>query len=196
MADSNCTGGYWQWSRAAKVPHSLVELIESGIGALPPAVGTVIDVLAVGEPIELSALQRITDPDAVEEADIRGLISVEQVAGRLEVRVAHPLYGEVRRNRAATTTLRRLRGLVAAELAVAENRRRRANPGPPRGIDPRLRSPARWRSAGPGRSRCGLPRRSFVGQPAGRGGNPGRRRTRSNVHPCPRVVVARRWIVR
>jgi len=115
-------GSYWQWSRAAKVPHSLVELIESGIGALPPAVGTVIDVLAVGEPIELSALQRITDPDAVEEADIRGLISVEQVAGAVEVRVAHPLYGEVRRNRAATTTLRRLRGLVAAELAVAENR--------------------------------------------------------------------------
>jgi len=115
-------GSHWQWSRSATVPHSLVELIESGIGALRPAVGTVIDVLAVGEPIELSALQRITDPDAVEEADIRGLISVEQVAGSVEVRVAHPLYGEVRRNRAATTTLRRLRGLVAAELAVADNR--------------------------------------------------------------------------
>ena len=44
-------------------------LIESRIGALPAAVGAVIDALAVGEPIGLSALRRITDPDAVEEAD-------------------------------------------------------------------------------------------------------------------------------
>src|ERR1700749_38891 len=38
-----------------------------------------------------------------------------------EVRVAHPLYGEVRRRRAAATKLRRLRGLVAAELAAADD---------------------------------------------------------------------------
>ncbi|MGO9099236.1 MAG: hypothetical protein ACLP9Y_07260 [Mycobacterium sp.] len=40
----------------------------------------------------------------------------------MEVRVAHPLYGEVRRGRAAPTRLRRLRGLVAAELAAADDR--------------------------------------------------------------------------
>ena len=36
--------------------------------------------------------------------------------------MAHPLYGEVRRNRAAATRLRRLRGLVAAELAASDDR--------------------------------------------------------------------------
>jgi len=36
--------------------------------------------------------------------------------------LAHPLYGEVRRNRAAATRLRRLRGLVAAELAASDDR--------------------------------------------------------------------------
>ena len=35
--------------------------------------------------------------------------------------MAHPLYGEVRRRRAAATRLRRLRGLVAAELAAADD---------------------------------------------------------------------------
>ena len=40
----------------------------------------------------------------------------------VEVRVAHPLYGEVRRKRAAPPRLRRLRGLVAAELAAADDR--------------------------------------------------------------------------
>ena len=77
-----------------------------------------IDALAVGEPIELAALRRITDPAAIEEADTRGLITLEPGVGGVEVRVAHPLYGEVRRRRAAATKLRRLRGLVAAELAA------------------------------------------------------------------------------
>jgi hypothetical protein len=59
----------------------LVELIESRIGALPSAVAAVVDALAVGEPIELAALRRITDPDAVEDADTRGLISLDHLAG-------------------------------------------------------------------------------------------------------------------
>ena len=87
----------------------------------PHPVSDVIDALAVGEPIELAALTRITDPAAVEEADTRGLITLEPVAGGVEVRVAHPLYGEVRRKRAAPTRLRRLRGLVATELAASDD---------------------------------------------------------------------------
>ena len=104
------------------MPCSLVELIESRIGALPTAVGAVIDALAVGEPIELAALRRITDPDAVEEADSRGLIILDHIDSGIEVRVAHPLYGEVRRKRAAPTRLMRLRGLVATELGAGGDR--------------------------------------------------------------------------
>ena len=114
--------GYWRWIGDPIMPPGLVELIESRIGALPAPVSDVIDALAVGEPIELAALRRITDPAAVEEADTRGLITLEPVVGGVEVRVAHPLYGEVRRRRAAPTRLRRLRGLVAAELAASDDR--------------------------------------------------------------------------
>ena len=114
--------GYWRWIGDPIVAPGLVELIESRIGALPRPVSDVIDALAVGEPIELAALTRITDPAAVEEADTRGLITLEPVVGGVEVRVAHPLYGEVRRKRAAPTRLRRLRGLVAAELAASDDR--------------------------------------------------------------------------
>jgi DNA-binding CsgD family transcriptional regulator len=114
--------GFWQWSGDPIVAPGLVELIESRIGALPTPVGDVIDALAVGEPIELAALMRISDPAAVEEADTRGLITLEPVVGGVEVRVAHPLYGEVRRKRAAPTRLRRLRALVAAELAASDDR--------------------------------------------------------------------------
>lgn len=114
--------GYWRWIGDPVLPPSLAELIESRIGALPTLVSDVIDVLAVGEPIELATLTRITDPSAVEEADTRGLIMLEPVADGVQVRVAHPLYGEVRRRRAPATRLRRLRGLVATELAGSDDR--------------------------------------------------------------------------
>jgi len=109
--------GFWTWTGKPVVTSSLVEMIEARTGALSAAVGEVIDALAVGEPIELASLCRITDAAAVEEADMRGLIKLDSIDGRVEARLAHPLYGEVRRNRAPSTRLRRLRGCVATELA-------------------------------------------------------------------------------
>lgn len=114
--------GYWRWIGDPIMPLSLVELIESRFGTLPRPISDVIDTLAVGEPMDLAALTRITDPAAVEEADTRGLITLESIVGGVQVRVAHPLYGEVRRTRAPATRLRRLRGVVAGELAVADDR--------------------------------------------------------------------------
>lgn len=113
--------GRWRWTGDPVVPPSLVELIESRIGTLPTAVGDVIDALAVGEPIKLTSLSRICDPPAIEDADIRGLITLDQSDPGIDVRVAHPLYGEVRRRRTAPTRLRRLRGLIAAELAAGDD---------------------------------------------------------------------------
>jgi DNA-binding CsgD family transcriptional regulator len=112
--------GSWRWLGDPNVPPSLVELIESRIGALPEPATDAIDALAVGEPIDIAALERITNPAAVEEADNRGLITLEPATGGVQVRLAHPLYGEVRRRRAPATRLRRLRGLVATELAASK----------------------------------------------------------------------------
>ena len=113
--------GYWRWAGDPVLPPSLAELVDSRMGALPARVSDVVDALAVGEPIELASLTSITDSAAVEEADLRGLITLEDADGQVEVRLAHPLYGEVRRKRAPPTRLRRLRGLVAAELATSAN---------------------------------------------------------------------------
>jgi DNA-binding CsgD family transcriptional regulator len=114
--------GCWRWGGEPVLPPSLLELIESRIGALPPSVSDVVDLLAVGEPVELESLTRITDAAAVEEADLRSLVAMETVEERTQVRLAHPLYAEVRRQRTAPTRLRRLRGLVATELASSDGR--------------------------------------------------------------------------
>ena len=112
--------GYWTWIGEPVVPPGLVELIESRFGALPSLVGDVVDALAVGEPLDLALLSRMSDPEAVEDAEQRGLITFVHTNNGVEARLAHPLYGEVRRRRAAHTRLRRLRGLVAAELATSD----------------------------------------------------------------------------
>lgn len=67
--------GFWRWMGDPVMPPGLVDLIESRIGALPASVSDVIDVLAVGEPLELAAPTRITDAAAVEEAEIPGFSS-------------------------------------------------------------------------------------------------------------------------
>ncbi len=113
-------GGHWTWTGDPVVPPSLAEMIEARIGTLSTTVADVIDALAVGEPIDLASLVRIADPAAVEEAETRGLITLDRIGDRVEVRLAHPLYGEVRRRRAPATRLRRLRGCVAAELAGSD----------------------------------------------------------------------------
>lgn len=110
--------GVWTWRGAPVVPPSLVEMVEARVGGLADPVGSVLAVVAVGEPIALRSLARISDAAGVEEADRRGLITLETVDGDVLVRLAHPLYGEVLRSRVPQTTLRRLRGLVATELGA------------------------------------------------------------------------------
>jgi DNA-binding CsgD family transcriptional regulator len=114
--------GYWRWVGDAIMPPGLVELIESRIGTLPKPVGEVIDTLAVGEPLDLALLTSITDAAAVEDAETRGLVTLENAGAGIEVRLAHPIYGELRRRRAPHSRLRRLRGLVATELAASGGR--------------------------------------------------------------------------
>lgn len=113
--------GFVRWLGDPILPRGLVALIESRTGTLPGPVSDVVDTLAVGEPIDLAALQRITDPDAIEEAEHRGLVTLDTSAGGVQVRLAHPLFGQIRRQRAPVTRLRRLRGLVAAELAGSDD---------------------------------------------------------------------------
>ncbi|WP_454789932.1 LuxR C-terminal-related transcriptional regulator [Mycolicibacterium lutetiense] len=115
-----CVDGCWRWTGDPVMPPGLVELIETRIGALPPSVSEVVDILAVAEPIQLERLAAITDADAVAAAETRGLITIDPTDR--EVRVAHPLYSEVRRNRAPGSRLRRLKGLVANALGEWEDR--------------------------------------------------------------------------
>jgi ATP/maltotriose-dependent transcriptional regulator MalT len=106
----------WTWLPGAVVPSSVCELIEHQMGELPEAVADAVDLLSVGGPMTLRMLTDIVGGAPVEQAEIRGLLVVDGTDEPV-VRLAHPLYAEVRRFRAGHIRLRRLRGTVAARLA-------------------------------------------------------------------------------
>jgi DNA-binding CsgD family transcriptional regulator len=108
-------GGQWQWDGPSDVSPSLVDIIGRQVGALPDAVFDAIDLVAVAEPLEVDHLSVLADADAVEDAEQRGLITVSPGPSP-KVRMAHPLFGEVRRSQAGPLRLKRLRGRLAEHL--------------------------------------------------------------------------------
>jgi DNA-binding NarL/FixJ family response regulator len=109
--------GVWRWPERHEISPALAELVDAQMGLLTRPVRDVVDALALGEPLGMQLLCRLAKPAAVEEAEARGLILVERDGNRHNARLAHPLYGEVRRARIGTVRSRRLRSEIAAVLA-------------------------------------------------------------------------------
>ena len=106
--------GIWRWTSQPTISPELADLVEHEIGSLAPAVKDVVDLVALAEPVAVSTLGALATPSGLEEAEERGLVRTEGLVARL----AHPLYGEVRRAAMGAQRARRLRGQVAVTLPV------------------------------------------------------------------------------
>ncbi|HVE96635.1 MAG TPA: LuxR C-terminal-related transcriptional regulator [Pseudonocardiaceae bacterium] len=115
--------GVWRWSGELALSPGLAELVSARIGQLPDSMSDVIEVLAFGEPLSVPLLAGLTDAAAVEAAEARGLVEVYPDGRRLQVRLAHPLFGEVQREQMGRLRARRLRGRIARALATTGARR-------------------------------------------------------------------------
>ena len=113
----------WRWSGEPALSPGLAELVMDQMGRLPEPLREVVDVLALGEPLGVVLLGQLTGPGAVERAETRGLVKVEQDGRRLQARLGHPLYGEVRRAACGQLRARRLRGRIATAVARTGGRR-------------------------------------------------------------------------
>jgi DNA-binding NarL/FixJ family response regulator len=116
-------GGVWRWSGRPQLTPGLAELVQARIGRLSDAQRDVVEVLAFGEPLGVALLAGLTDADAVERVEARGLIEVHTDGRRVQARLAHPLYGELQRARCGQLRARRLRGRIAIALADTGCRR-------------------------------------------------------------------------
>jgi len=108
--------GMWSWSGEPRAFTTLGELIDAQMGALSDPIREVLDLVAVGEPIRCDVLAAMVSEGAVDDAEARGLITIDNHP-KPSARLAHPLYGDVRRARGGALRLRRLRGRLVSALA-------------------------------------------------------------------------------
>jgi DNA-binding CsgD family transcriptional regulator len=117
-------GGVWTIRLPLPPAPRLAELVAARLSGLRPETADVADLVALAEPLPLDVLSAIVQADALEDAESRGIIELEVVGNQTEVLMAHPIYGEIRRQEILPVRMRRL----CAELARAMETR--PNPGP------------------------------------------------------------------
>jgi DNA-binding CsgD family transcriptional regulator len=118
------TYGFWRWTGRLSLAPSLADLVGARIGGLTPGVRDVLEMVAFGEPVGLTLLMRAAAAADVEAAEERGLIRIVVDERRRDVRLAHPLYGEVVRRGCPVTRSRRLLATLADLVEGAGARRR------------------------------------------------------------------------
>ena len=116
--------GVWRWTGRLTLAPSLADLVEARIGGLTDGVRDVLELVAFGEPVGLPLLLRAAEAADAEAAEERGLIRVTGNGRRRDVRLAHPLYGEVVRGRCPVTRAHRLLAMLADLVENAGARRR------------------------------------------------------------------------
>jgi DNA-binding CsgD family transcriptional regulator len=116
--------GMWRWTGRLELAPTLTEVVDARIGNLTQQERTVLEYVALGEPIGLPLLVAATDLPTVETAEERNLIRVVVEDRRTTVRLAHPLYGEVVRRRCPVTRVRRLLADLATLVENTGARRR------------------------------------------------------------------------
>ena len=87
--------GIWRLRGALQPTSRLVELVALRLGDLTDPERTVLELLTLGEPLDQATLARLTDPAAVETLERRGLITSRVDGRRVQVWLAHPVYGDV-----------------------------------------------------------------------------------------------------
>ncbi|MFD1937424.1 LuxR C-terminal-related transcriptional regulator [Nonomuraea mangrovi] len=121
LADS---GGVWRWRGPLSITPSLRDTIAGRVGELTPDEREVLELLAYGEPLGADLLSSLASAAAVERLEDRQLVTVELEGRRLQVRLGHPLYGEVIRHGCGTLRARKLLRKLADAVAASGLRRR------------------------------------------------------------------------
>jgi DNA-binding CsgD family transcriptional regulator len=114
--------GVWRWSGQVAPGARLSELVASRIGRLSGGERDALELIAAGEPIGIGALERTVSPRLLASMQRRGLLIAERSDRRLDLRLAHPLYGETLR--AGAPGRRALAARLAETLAATGARRR------------------------------------------------------------------------
>jgi DNA-binding NarL/FixJ family response regulator/type II secretory pathway predicted ATPase ExeA len=108
--------GFWHLHGRPAAARSLIELVEQRMAGLTAAQRETVELLALGEPLRVDELMRLSSEAAVLDVESRGLL---ELRGE-EIGLSHPLYGECVRRALPALRARVLRGRIAAMLGERE----------------------------------------------------------------------------
>ncbi len=100
--------GLWRLDGTLLGSPRLQDLIGARVGGLPEDQLEALELVALGDPLELGLLTSLVPGDAVEQLERRGVLDASSGRMGLEVRLAHPLYGEAVRTRLSPVRRARL----------------------------------------------------------------------------------------
>jgi DNA-binding CsgD family transcriptional regulator len=116
--------GVWRWTPDGRVGPRLAELVADRMGRLEGSRRLLAELLAAGEPLGAELLQKLVQGVDLADEERRGTIVAEESGRRAEVRLAHPLFGDVLRARMPVLQRRRLQRLLADALEAVGGQRR------------------------------------------------------------------------
>lgn len=138
-------GGSWRLDGSPVHDASLPDTLRTTMAGLDPDVRDVVAVVALSDVIGVEVLERLFGDGVLEAADVQGLLMAAPDRRRMQVRLAHPLFGEAVLRQVPPLRARRLRLRVADAVDATGARRRRD-----------LLRMARWRLDAGDRSRPDL----------------------------------------
>jgi DNA-binding NarL/FixJ family response regulator len=109
--------GVWMWDEHVAVSDSIGDMVGRQLSRLAPDVALVVDTLSQYEPLAVDVLCDLVHRRDLEAAEQMNLVTVERSGSKLMARLAHPLFGELRRAAASEMYLSRIRGKLAQRLA-------------------------------------------------------------------------------
>lgn len=137
-------GSSWAWSGDLVGSPRLEELVAERLGRLEDALDRrALELVALGEPLDLDVLYELVGHDRVADLERRGLLGVGPSPADRKARLVHPLYAEILRAGIGRLATRRLR----ADLVRAASGRSQVS-------DP-LRVAMWWLDAGDGGAQLG-----------------------------------------
>ncbi len=129
VAAGRLTENHGVWGLVGSLPTTptLVEVVESRLGAVSAGARRAMDLLALRAPVGLTDLQLAVGAEVVDEIDRAGLVVARVDGRRVEIELAHSLYADVLRHRVTPLARRRLLLEHAARIE-AHGARRREDP--------------------------------------------------------------------
>jgi len=114
--------GMWRLQGSLSASPRLTELVRMRLGTLDEAERHALEVVSVGEPVTFATIDALTDRSCIERLEARALVDIEADGNAGQVRMAHPLYGEVLRAELPSGRYQRICRLLADAVEGADVR--------------------------------------------------------------------------